>query len=778
MNVALLGEPKADRALQGVLRWSHGAGFDGHVFDPARLEQKLVVELLIDGYVIGSVVARDPVDALAEQGIGDGCYGFSFTVGAGLLDEASIVEARLANLGDPVGEPIKVRADKQISGGIEPTPPGAVWWLGGLRFSGWVADDSSIAVLVDGERVADVRPTGWTHVGGPLAARAVRAFDFHLPDRFADGGAHRLMAESARGFVLAGAPLPFVAFKDGLAAFSGDVDPLRAELFDRLMPMSVPFADYGRWRDRVPSPDGAADVSSQVGVFVVGTGDADITLASLQAQSHPEWVAAVDSETGSATGFDKAALRDFLQGEGADAGFVVFAPAGATLTPVALARFAAEFDRRPGALALYGDLEVTGADGAPWPLAFPAFDHERMLEQGYCCLVFALRRGAAQRAVDAGATNLFRLFNAALEEGAISTEAVIHLPGAVAVLPPLDLDELGHDLAAATADYLRRRGTQARVVANGGGVLPAVRVVREVPAGDVSIIIPTRNRGDLLKACIESVMPALEGRDAEILVIDNDTTEPETLSYLASIDGRQARVLRVPGAFNFARLNNLAAAEARGTYLCLLNNDVRARDASWLDEMLGRIADPDVGAVGAMLLRPSGLVQHGGIVLGPNFSAAHAGTDRMEGDAGYADLMQVARECSALTAACVVTRRRDYINLGGMDQHRFPVNYNDVDYCLKLRAAGKRVVLTPHARLVHLESASRGRDTTPDRDARYRRELDALRSKWADALVADPFYSPLLSLDHVPYSALAWPPRQMSARASAPSQAHSVPPGF
>lgn len=775
MNVALLGEPKADRALQGALRWTH-AGFTGHAFDPERLEQKLVVELLIDGYVVGSTVARDPVDALAEQGIGDGCYGFSFAVGAGLFDEAAIVEARLANLGDPVGEPINVRTDRQLSREVEPERPGAVWWLGGLRFSGWVADDDPVAVLVDGERVADIRPTGWTHVGGPHAPRAMRAFDLHLPDRFADGGAHRLTAETARGFILAGAPLPFIAFRDGLAALAGGTDQLRAELFDRLMPMSVPFADYGRWRDLVPAPEATAEALSPAGVFIVGTGDADATLASLQAQSHPDWVAAVHSEAGSAASFDKTALGEFLEGEGADAGFVMFVPAGTVLAPAALARFAAEFDRRPGAQALYGDLEITGADGTPWPLAFPAFDHERMLEQGYCSLVFALRRAAVQLAVDAGATSLFRLFNAVLDDGPIATEAVIHLPGAVAVLPPLDLDDLARDLAAASAEHLRRRGTAAQVAASSGCVLPAVRVSRQQRAGDVSIIIPTRNRGDLLKTCIDSIGPALGHHDAEILVVDNDSTDPETLDYLAAIEG--ARVLRVPGPFNFARLNNVAAAEARGTYLCLLNNDVRARDSEWLDEMLGRIAEPDVGAVGAMLLWPSGLVQHGGIVLGPNFAAAHVGTDRMEGDAGYADLMQVARESSALTAACLVTRRQDYINLGGLDQLRFPVNYNDVDYCLKLRAAGKRVVFTPHARLLHLESASRGRDTSPDRDARYRRELAALRSKWADVLASDPFYSPLLSLDHVPHAALAWPPREMSARTSVPSQARSVPPGF
>ena len=777
MTVALLHHPTADRALQGALAWSHGFSFTGHVFDPGCLTRKFVVELLVDGCVVGCAMAHDPVDALAAQGIGDGCYGFSFTLSSGILDDAAMVEARLANLGDPVGEPVAVRG----GAATETTSVGAVRWLGGPRFSGWVTEgDGAISIAVDGEWVAEVQPSGWCHVGDGSDARPARAFDLHLPERFADGIAHRLTAQTARGFVLSGAPLPFLAFADGLARSLSDADGgdrLRAELFDRLLPMSVPFADYARWRALLPGHV-ATEPLAPAAVFIVGAGDVDATLASLEAQSHGDWIAAAGDETGGPAGVEPAAVAEFLAGDGREAGFVVFLPAGTTLAPAALARFAEEFSRHPGAAALYGDLELRGADGVAWPLAFPAFDYERMLEQGYCSLVFALRRDAAERAVAAGAATLFRLFNAVLEGGAAAGDAVVHLPGVLAALPPLDLDALSHALAAATAEHLDRRGAVADIMPGRGQVLPAVRVMREAPRERVSIVIPTRNRGDLLETCLESIRPALARCDAEILVVDNDSTERQTLDYLAAIDGRAARVIRAPGPFNFARLNNLAAREAGGTHLCLLNNDVRALDADWLAEMLGRIADPAVGAVGALLQWPSGVVQHGGIVLGPNFSAAHAGNDRMADDPGYGDQLLVARETSAVTAACLVTRTEDYRALGGMDEHRFPINYNDVDYCLKLRAAGKRVVFTPHARLLHLESASRGTDASADRKARYQRELDSLRAKWGDALAADPFYSPLLSRDHTPYSALAWPPQPMVARGSIAPRAHAVPSGF
>jgi GT2 family glycosyltransferase len=165
-------------------------------------------------------------------------------------------------------------------------------------------------------------------------------------------------------------------------------------------------------------------------------------------------------------------------------------------------------------------------------------------------------------------------------------------------------------------------------------------------------------------------------------------------------------------------------------------------------------------------------------VLGPSFAAAHAFNDRIDGDVGYGDLLCVTHECSAMTAACLVTRRDDYLAVGGMDEVQFPVNFNDVDYCLKLRALGKRNVFTPHAKLLHLESASRGLDVKTKREARFERELQNLRAKWGSVLAADPYYSPMLSLDPIPFSALAWPARAMEPRRNTPPVPTEIPPGF
>jgi GT2 family glycosyltransferase len=294
----------------------------------------------------------------------------------------------------------------------------------------------------------------------------------------------------------------------------------------------------------------------------------------------------------------------------------------------------------------------------------------------------------------------------------------------------------------------------------------------------ISIIIPTRNRLDLLQRCLETITPAVARAPSEIIIVDNDSSDPEMLDFLAAIDRRSATILSAPGTFNFARLNNLAMRSARGEFLCLLNNDIEATDDLWLDEMASRLGEPDVGAVGALLLWPSGIVQHGGVVLGSSLAAVHAFNDRMSDDLGYADMLRVAHQCSAVTAACMLTRRSDYEQAGGLDEISFPVNFNDVDYCLKLRAAGKRIVFTPHARLLHRESASRGNDRYGERAARFDRELRALRARWLEVLVDDPFYSPMLSLDSIPFSALAWPPRSFAPRAPCRPVSEAIPPGI
>ncbi len=757
--------------------------FSGYAVDPADLGRRLTIEITVDGHVARVVRADTYVHELAGQSLGDGFYGFSVSLDPRVLNGGSVVAARLANIGTAVGPAIALDQPSPSSGPTE--GPGAVRWIGGLRFSGWVSadqDPAAMTVLVDGTPVDRIRISRWSHVGSGDEASAVRSFDVFLPPRFGDGGVHQFDVVTASGENLQGSPLTFLSFADGLRDFVASQDDLgqeslRAELFDQLVPASAPFARYHEWRQRFPV-GGRPATTELCGVVMVGSGELDYTLASLEKQSGADWIAAEIPAVGTPTGFQADLVQSFLDGDGADCAYVLFGLAGTVLAPNALQRIGYAFAAFEEAQAVYGDVDVRGDEGSAWPLALSAFDYERMLEQGYCAHLFALRSSTAARCLAAGATDLYRLFNAVLDDDSSSSDDIVHLPGSLGLLPVFDREEAGATLADASLAHLHERGVKAEAMEAAGALFPAVHIVRAVEPQSVTIVIPTRDRQALLEECIESIRPVLKKGHAEILVVDNDSMEPDARAYLDRIGGRLATVVRVPGTFNFARLNNLAAAAADTDLLCLLNNDVKALDDGWLDEMSSRIAEADVGAVGALLVWPSGVVQHGGVVLGTGFAADHAFKDRIDGDPGYGDLLRVAHECSSVTAACLVTRRQDYLDVGGMDELLFPVNFNAVDYCLKLRARGRRIVFTPHAKLLHLESASRGLDLASDRKARLDRELRNLRSKWGPVLAADPYYSPLLSRDPIPYSALAWPPAPAEPRINLAPVAADVPSGF
>ena len=214
---------------------------------------------------------------------------------------------------------------------------------------------------------------------------------------------------------------------------------------------------------------------------------------------------------------------------------------------------------------------------------------------------------------------------------------------------------------------------------------------------------------------------------------------------------------RWPGAFNYAALHNEVIEELRSPYVLLLNNDVEAIEPGWLEEMMGHAVRPEVGAVGAKLLYPDGMIQHGGVIVGQQGGAGHAWTAFRDGEDGHLHGAMIVQGVSAVTAACMLCRREDYLAVGGMDADHLPVAFNDVDLCLKLRALGRRIVWTPHARLHHRESATRKALVTPDAAARELREVEWLRAAWGMDRFADPFHSPNLSLGPLSHVDFRWP---------------------
>jgi GT2 family glycosyltransferase len=260
----------------------------------------------------------------------------------------------------------------------------------------------------------------------------------------------------------------------------------------------------------------------------------------------------------------------------------------------------------------------------------------------------------------------------------------------------------------------------------------------------VSVIIPTRNKASLLRACVEGLRKT-DYPEVEIIVVDNGSDEPEALELLGEVQSGGARVLPMPGAFNFSALNNAAARLATGRLLCLLNNDVEVLAADWLRIMATQAVRSDVGAVGARLLYPDRTIQHAGVVIGVGGGAGHAHRFQAVDDAGYFQRAHLPQFVSAVTAACLVVDRDRFRAVGGFDEQRFPVAFNDVDLCLRLNAKGWQSFYEPRATLIHHESKSRGKDSHPTNRDRFAREMAALKERWNTEEVQDPFHHACLS---------------------------------
>lgn len=507
-------------------------------------------------------------------------------------------------------------------------------------------------------------------------------------------------------------------------------------------------------------------------------------VASVRAQLYPHWELWIADGASLSAGVERCLaglaaaeprIRRVSRADGAATGNDAIALArGAWVLPMeprhqlaatAFHRLAGEARRHPGAAVIYSDedrVDEAGQRSAPW--FKPDFDPDLFLARDMPGHLVAYRRDLLDRIGgyregfgDAAGYDLVLRATMAADAGAVR-----HVP---AVLCHVH----GNDGAVRDSEAARRAvadalaGSAARVVAN--PLSPDCRRVLHPlpdPPPLVSVIIPTRDRGELLGACMEGLLHGTDYPRIEVLIVDNESTDPGTLALLARLaEDPRVRVLPVPGAFNYSRLNNLAVAQARGEVLLLLNNDIEVIEPNWLREMVSHALRPEIGAVGAKLLYPDDTVQHAGVVLGfgwPEGVGGHLFPQARRDDPGPFDMLAVARSASAVTAACLAVRRSLYDEVGGLDEEGLKVAFNDVDFCLRLRERGYRNLWTPFALLYHKESASRGSDATGEKAERLRREVAVMRARWGAALDDDPYWNPNLSL-RTGWPDLAEPPR-------------------
>lgn len=456
-----------------------------------------------------------------------------------------------------------------------------------------------------------------------------------------------------------------------------------------------------------------------------------------------------------------------LASSGSDS-WLICLRSGEVLAQHALYHFACAALARPEAAVLYSDDDLLDANGQRCAPRFkPDWSLTHLRATNFIGDAVALR---GSEVVKAGGLSmdscrhgfydlLLRVADVLGDEG---DKNVVHIPHV-----------LLHQSAVADADEpycldaVRSHLARNRIDAEVSGTLPGCRRVRyhlpdEPPM--VSIVVPTRDALGLIRQCVESLLEKTTYPRFEILVVDNQSADPDALTYLEQIACYEnVRVLHYDKCFNYSAINNFAVRGARGEVVCLLNNDTEVISPGWLEEMVGHLLQSKAGVVGAKLYFPDGRVQHAGDTVGPGGIANHLHSFIERDDPGYCNRAMVAQELSAVTAACLITWRDLYQRLGGLNEKRLPVAFNDVDYCLRVRETGYRVVWTPHAELYHHESVSRGKDTTYQKKWRASREAAYMRKRWRQVMLNDPFYNPNLSyqrpdfsLSHAPLIEQPW----------------------
>jgi O-antigen biosynthesis protein len=458
------------------------------------------------------------------------------------------------------------------------------------------------------------------------------------------------------------------------------------------------------------------------------------TTASINAQGAHDWEI-VPSARSDQSGQPAHEAIASARGE-----FILFMDAGDVLHRDALARLDAHITEQTD--LIYTDEDSISGTVRSEPFYKPDWSPERLLNQHYLGRACAFRRSLVHRVgalrPEAGTAWEYDL---ALR---VSQHArrIDHVPSALYHRAggghghTMQLD----DAQSVVDAHLLRIGAPLRTERNEQDSV--IRLRPRLPTQPrVGIVIPTagierRVRaevGPLVVNCVQSVLEHSSYENFELICVFDSSTDPKTLRALEQIAGERLHLVEYGDEFNFSRKINLGVIESDSEYLLLLNDDTEVVTSDWIETLVAFASDDGVGAVGALLRFGDGRIQHAGVVLDRGIPG-HAYYGYPGDHPGYRSSLRIASNCSVVTAACLMTRREDFMKVGGFSP-LFPRNYNDVDYCLKLRSSGSRIVFTPEVQLAHYESSSRGFVPV----ARAERVL--LEERWGPALLTDPYYN-------------------------------------
>ncbi|MCX2831888.1 glycosyltransferase family 2 protein [Microbulbifer thermotolerans] len=445
--------------------------------------------------------------------------------------------------------------------------------------------------------------------------------------------------------------------------------------------------------------------------------------------------------------------------------YIAFLDHDDTLAPHALQRVCEAIVKSPQAQLIYSDEDKINREGYRFDPHFkPDWNPDLLLSNNYICHLTVLKAdlvkkvGGLRLGVEGSQDHdlLLRCMPY------LSTDSVVHIPEilyhwrAIDGSTALDGSEKSYTTEAGIAalkHYVASQGLDAEV--EQGFVPNTYRVRWGVPKEKplVSLLIPTRDRCDILQPCVDKILSLTAYDNFELLILDNQSTCKETLAYLEKIQcDSRVRVYRWDQPFNYSAINNFGARHAQGEILGLINNDIEPINSEWLTEMVGHACRPEIGCVGAKLYYPNDTIQHGGVLLGVGGVANHAHKHFGRGEHGYFARLSLVQNLSAVTGACLLVRKAIFDEVGGLDEENLAVAFNDVDLCLKVREAGYRNLWTPYAELYHHESVSRGADNTTAKRRRAQREAEYMRRRWGSLLDNDPAYNPNLTLVYEDFS--------------------------
>ena len=438
--------------------------------------------------------------------------------------------------------------------------------------------------------------------------------------------------------------------------------------------------------------------------------------------------------------------------------FMMFCDHDDVVAPNALFECVKAINENPKTDIVYTDEDLINSDGTihSSPRFKPDFNFDFLRSINYICHIFMVRKSLIDRV-----GMLRKEYDGAQDYDFIlrcceQTEHIAHVPKVLYHWRAHDNSTAGNPESKqyavdagkrALEEHYRRMGYEA--VVENTGIFIVYRTIMKVQGNPkVSVIILNKDHREDLEKCVVSIEEKTDYPNYEIIVVENNSELPETFAFYEELQRRYSNVKVVTwdGPFNYSAINNYGAEYATGDYYLMLNNDIEVISPSWMSEMLGYCQREDVGIVGAKLYYSDDTVQHAGVVVGVGGFAGHILTRFRKGETGYFGRLVTIQDTSAVTAACLMIKKSIYQLIGGFDEE-FVVALNDIDLCLKVRALGQLVVFNPYAELYHYESKSRGFEDTPEKKARFKKEIKRFREKWGEILSkGDPYYNPNLTL--------------------------------